>query len=108
MWKMLLNAKKAHFFDMETRRSLCGHWLYLGSVESMEPETGNPSPDDCKECRRKLAPLAPRKMVAGDIGLHAWEQASIYNDAWPSRQSKRMLEIAWYSARSRYPVEVQI
>ena len=43
-------SKKAHWFT-EDGRSLCGKWMYMGSLE-----TGNDaSADNCAECKRRLA-----------------------------------------------------
>jgi hypothetical protein len=48
-------ARKYHYFpDMVAgTRALCGKWAIARS-HSLQPETGQPSPDDCKACTRKL------------------------------------------------------
>ena len=47
-WGWPGNAKKAHYFVGS--RSLCGKWLYLGSLE----QGNDDSPDNCAVCKRKL------------------------------------------------------
>ncbi len=48
-WVFLVNSKKAHYF--RNGRSLCKKWGYMGNTfEKDEFE----SPDDCKDCRRRL------------------------------------------------------
>lgn len=53
-------------------------------------------------------PPVPRKMVAGDIGLGAWESANVYRDAWPSPLSDALVIVAWLSAHDRAPREYPV
>jgi hypothetical protein len=44
-------SRKAHYFVGS--RSLCGRWMYTG--RRLAGPEAKPSPDDCKECGRRLA-----------------------------------------------------
>jgi hypothetical protein len=46
-WTFCLNWRRAHY--IRACRSLCGRWMYLGSL--LDADEG-PSPDDCATCRR--------------------------------------------------------
>lgn len=54
------SARKFHYFtprpltDGGMARSLCGSYGFFYQRGLLEPET-TPSPDDCKECRKRLA-----------------------------------------------------
>lgn len=51
-WVWALNWRKAHY--VKNSRSLCGNWLYLGTLF----EQGNDnSADNCAACKRKLKKL---------------------------------------------------
>lgn len=53
-------ARKFHYVPANDARALCGKWglsPYATNARErahLQPDTGNPSPDDCKACRRKL------------------------------------------------------
>lgn len=55
-WAWPLTAKKAHYFDKEAR-ALCRRWLFFGKLE----EGNDESPDNCLECRKRLARLRASK-----------------------------------------------
>lgn len=48
-WGKPANSRKWHYF--EDARSICTRWLFTGALE---PDTGEPNPDDCAGCRRAL------------------------------------------------------
>ena len=48
-WGWPGNAKKAHYFV--DGRSLCGRWLFFGQPTQNQ---GASSPDDCRECARRV------------------------------------------------------
>jgi len=47
-WGWPVYSKKAHYFV--DGRSLCGKWLYLGSLE----QGNDDSRDNCAECKKRL------------------------------------------------------
>ena len=51
-WTWLTNSSKWHYFRGE-RRSLCGKFLHMGSMNGLE-QGNDDSPDNCAACRRKL------------------------------------------------------
>ena len=52
-WAFVGSARKAHYYDAESR-SLCGRYVALFVPSgAFEPETG-PHRDDCVGCRRTL------------------------------------------------------
>ncbi|HET9023873.1 MAG TPA: hypothetical protein VFN64_04835, partial [Burkholderiaceae bacterium] len=54
-WTWLWNARKWHYFV--GGRSLCGRWLLLATADCRD--YAEPSPDDCRACRRKLKEQRP-------------------------------------------------
>lgn len=53
-------ARKFHYVPADNQRALCGKWGLSPFVAdarqkaNLQADTGKPSPDDCKACRRKL------------------------------------------------------
>lgn len=52
-------SRKFHFVPADNDQALCGKWMLNPFVPNarelgLQPDTGKPSPDDCKTCRRKL------------------------------------------------------
>lgn len=45
-------ARKAHYFEAGEVVSLCGKWMYTGTLTGNQGPPGGP--DDCKECTRRL------------------------------------------------------
>ena len=51
-WTWLTNSRKWHYFKKD-RRSLCGKFLHMGSMNDLQ-EGNDDSSDNCAACRRKL------------------------------------------------------
>jgi len=69
-WGWPFNSRKAHYFVPEEpqdkiKRSLCGQWLYGGQLEQGNDE----SPDNCKECIRRLEKRRKRSCGVGKSGI---------------------------------------
>lgn len=51
-------ARKFHYIPADDNEALCGKWALSPFVKNarshLEPDTGQPSKDDCVACRRKL------------------------------------------------------
>ena len=47
-------ARKAHYFEEGETISLCGRWMFAGPRDT---NRGGTSPDDCVECKRRLAKI---------------------------------------------------
>ncbi len=56
-WGWPTLANRAHYFKDDVLSSLCGRWMYNGKLEQGKDN----SPDNCKECIRKLAKLKEEK-----------------------------------------------
>lgn len=57
-WAFPHGATKAHYFEAEGTRSLCGRWgQFDGRVRTPDDHR---SPDDCASCRRKVDRAAGR------------------------------------------------
>lgn len=54
-WWFPPGSRKAHYKPEGGDRSLCRHWGFFGAPPAgiFEADSG-PSPDDCKQCRRKM------------------------------------------------------
>jgi hypothetical protein len=53
-------SRKFHYIPADDSNALCRKWCLSPLVSNarerahLQPDTGKPSPDDCKACRRKL------------------------------------------------------
>jgi hypothetical protein len=56
-WTFIIGSPKWHY--IVDHRSLCGRWLMLGSPK-LEQGLNN-SPDNCKECRKRLLKTLPKE-----------------------------------------------
>lgn len=56
-WGFPSNSKKAHYFLNGDRRSLCLKWAFFGTLET----GNNNSPDNCSECKKRLAKMVNPK-----------------------------------------------
>ncbi|KNC93629.1 hypothetical protein [Trabulsiella odontotermitis] len=56
-WARPVNASKHHYFKEDEVTSICGRWMLFSDIR--EPDTFE-SPDDCKECRKRVNALAVR------------------------------------------------
>lgn len=52
-WGYLRNSSKYHYFDRATRKSACGRWMRLGSMDDLE-DYNDDSAENCAACRRKV------------------------------------------------------
>ncbi len=51
-WALPLHAYKWHYFDEDSRVSLCRGWAF--PIGRRQPDDGIQTPHDCKKCRTKL------------------------------------------------------
>lgn len=49
-----LQARKAHYFQGEGLRSLCGRYALVWGRERLQDDTGKVNDEDCAACSRKL------------------------------------------------------